>query len=539
MSDKQKEEGVILQPDPKRMIMGLRDTGYEFDTAVADILDNSIAADANNIDLRIDMDIRGNITLSLADDGCGMNRADLLNAMTYGARLRPNPASLGKYGLGLKTASTAYCRRLTVASRAAAKDPILAATWDLDHVADSGKWEVLLSNDVDDEIADHLDEVAKDSAGTVVVWQKVDRLLKDYVEAGGKSAQKALKQKEVHLRRHLAMVFQRFLDPKDQRAKTVNVKLNGVAIKAWNPFVPELSDLAAAEDVPVELPSKKEASFTVRAYILPRREDFPTPELAKEAELSSDNQGIYIYRENRLIMDADWLGIYQKEPHSTLLRVEFSFDHRLDEVFHLDIKKSQIGLNDQLWDWLSEQFLTAPRRMANQRYREGQKKDISKAAQGAHDASNKNIKEREAAAGGAKVNIVDPDTGECLVQNPHGQFKIKLPMGPAAKPGEVYVKTVDSIESGLLFEPALIQGHRAVHINSSHPYYAKVYVPNLNKSVLMQGMDSLMWALAVAELTAYHDEVSEHFKDMRFELSKILSKLVEGLPDPELNENAA
>ena len=119
-----------------------------------------------------------------------MNRADLLNAMTYGARIRPNPASLGKYGLGLKTASTAFCRRLTVASRAAAEDPVLAATWDLDHVADSGKWEVLLSEDVDDEITDHLDDVAKNSSGTVVVWQKVDRLLKDYIDAGGKPAKR-------------------------------------------------------------------------------------------------------------------------------------------------------------------------------------------------------------------------------------------------------------------------------------------------------------------------------------------------------------
>src|SRR5262249_3460709 len=210
---------------------------------------------------------------------------------------------------------------------------------------------------------------------------------------------------------------------------------------AWDPFVTGLSELVAQEEVPVQTPSGREAGFVVRAYVLPRREEFPTPDMAKQAELSSDNQGIYIYRENRLIKDADWLGIYQKEPHSTLLRVEFSFDHRLDEVFHLDIKKSQIGLNEQLWEWLSGQFLTAPRRMANQRYRDGQKKDISKAAQGAHDASNKSIKEREAAAGGAKVNIVDPNTGECLVQNPHGQFKIKLPMGPASKPGEVYVKT--------------------------------------------------------------------------------------------------
>jgi Histidine kinase-, DNA gyrase B-, and HSP90-like ATPase len=534
-----KEEAVILVPDPKRMIEGLRDTGYEFDTAVADILDNSIAADANNVDLRIDMDIRGNITLSLADDGCGMNRADLLNAMTYGAKMRPNPASLGKYGLGLKTASTAFSRRLTVASRAAANDSILAATWDLDHVGSSGKWEVLLSEDVDDEIVDHLNEVAPKSSGTVVVWQKVDRLLKDYADASGRPAQKALKQKEDALRRHIAMVFQRFIDPKDSRARTVSIKLNGAAVKAWNPFVPGLSELVAEDTVPVELPSKRDAAFTVKAYILPRREDFPSPELAKEAALSSDNQGIYIYRENRLIKDADWLGIYQKEPHSTLLRVEFSFDHRLDEVFQLDIKKSQIILNEQLWDWLSEQFLTAPRRMANQRYRDGQRKDIAKTTQGAHDASNNTIREREAAAGGAKVNVVDPNTGECIVQNPNGQFRIKLPVGPASKPGEVYVRAVDSIDNGLLFEPALIERHRAVQINRAHPYYSKVYVPNLNRSVLVQGMDSLLWALAVAELTAYHDETAEHFKDMRFELSRILSKLVEGLPDPELNENAA
>jgi hypothetical protein len=192
-----------------------------------------------------------------------------------------------------------------------------------------------------------------------------------------------------------------------------------------------------------------------------------------------------------------------------------------------------------IWISRNRRFLPAPRRFANQRYREGERKVIAKNTQGAHDASNNNIRDREAAAGGAKVNVVDPNTGECLVQNANGQFRIKLPVGPASKPGEVYVKAVDSIENGLLFEPALIERHRAVHINRSHPYYNKVYVPNLNRSVTVQGMDSLLWALAVAELTAYHDETSEHFKDLRFELSRILSKLVEGLPDPEIAENVA
>ena len=104
----------VLLPDPARMIEGLRDTGYEFVTAVADIIDNSIAAEATLVDVRINMDYRGNVRVCIADNGIGMDRDDLLNAMKYGSQRRDNPASLGKFGLGLKTASTAFCRRLSV-----------------------------------------------------------------------------------------------------------------------------------------------------------------------------------------------------------------------------------------------------------------------------------------------------------------------------------------------------------------------------------------------------------------------------------------
>lgn len=528
-----------LPPDPERMIEGLRDTGYEFNTAVADILDNSIAAKATKIDLRINMDYRGNIRLSLADNGEGMDREQLRNAMRYGARARPNPASLGKFGLGLKTASTAYCRNLTVVSRARAKDPVRSATWDLDHVRKAKKWELLESDAPDEEAVAHLEEIAANHSGTVVLWTKIDRLQKDYADPAGKAARNALEKKTEALRKHIGMVFQRFLDPKDGRAQHVSISVNGESVEAWDPFVSGLSELLADETIPVEMENGKTGQFTVKAYVLPRREEFPSPELAKKAAISSDNQGIYIYRENRLIVDADWLGFYQKEPHGSLLRVEFSFDHKLDDAFHLDIKKSQIILNDELWKWLSESFLPAPRRMADQRYREGQKKAVAGKARGAHDASNNTIGEREADAGGAKVEVVDPNSGKVQVQNPHGKFILKLPVSSAAKPGEIYIRTVDSIDNGLLFEPAIIERHRAVHINTSHPYYSKVYVPNLNRSVTVQGMDSLLWALAVAELTTVQDSTSAHFKDLRYELSKILSKLVEGLPDPELDENVA
>ena len=135
-----------VPPDPERISEGLRDTGYEFSTAVADIIDNSIAAGATVVDVRMAIDFGGKIFVSVADNGCGMDREGLINAMRYGSRRRVDPSSLGKFGLGLKTASTAFCRRLSVISRNSAAGPLLKATWDLDHIAQSEKWELLLGS---------------------------------------------------------------------------------------------------------------------------------------------------------------------------------------------------------------------------------------------------------------------------------------------------------------------------------------------------------------------------------------------------------
>ena len=352
-------EEIEVLPDPKRLIEGLRDTGYEFNTAVADIIDNSIAADATVVDLKVDMDYRGNVIVSIADNGYGMNRDELINAMKYGSDHRPSPASLGKFGLGLKTASTAFCRKLSVISRSD-NEPAMQATWDLDHVARARKWELRLSSDPDEEAVSHLESVSPGKAGTVVVWGNIDRLMKTYQDPGGAHARNALRKIINGLKEHTSMVYQRFLDPDDRRAYNVMIHINGERITAWDPFCVDKSDLVGDQTITVETGTGKEAEFSVKAYILPRKEEFDSEESAKAAKLSNERQGIYIYRENRLIHDADWLRMYSKEPHGTLLRVEFSFDHKLDEAFHIDVKKSQIILNEDLWNWLKDEFLTAP-----------------------------------------------------------------------------------------------------------------------------------------------------------------------------------
>ena len=522
------EETVPLIPDPARTMEGLRDMGYSFETAVADIVDNSIAANATTVDISVQLHFRGQVRLAIADNGDGMDRKHLEAAMTYGSVRRPDPASLGKFGLGLKTASTAWCRRLSVVSRPSGQVPPMMATWDLDYVADRGEWLLLITDEPDAESAAHLDRIASEHAGTVVLWTKVDRLLRSYADPAGPYAKKALKARCDELRFHLSMTYQRFLDSKDDRARNIRITLNGESIAAWSPFQEGLSELVANEKQPVNTG----AEFRVRAFILPRREEFSDSDQEREARISPDLQGIYIYREGRLIHSADWLGMFQKEPHLNLLRVEFSFDHRLDDALQLDVRKSQIRLDDSLLAWLRD-FLTAPRREADRRYRKGRARDINeKAKKGVHHASNKTIANKEAQVGGPQITVTNAATGEVTVTNQQGTFSLKLPVTSATTPGQVHVEPADDIAEGILFEPALIEMHKAVRINTQHPYYHKVYVPNLSDSVTVQGLDSLLWALCVAELSATNDSDSELFNDLRYEVSRILRKLVEGLPEP-------
>ena len=142
------------------------------------------------------------------------------------------------------------------------------------------------------------------------------------------------------------------------------------------------------------MPDGRDSSFLVKAYMIPNRKNFSTAQARDEARVSNDMQGFYIYRENRLIHYGDWLGMYTREPHGSLLRVDFSFDHTLDDVFNVDIKKSRILLNEDIFDYLYNQVLPAPRRAADERYRTGVKKQVETKAYDAHEASNKNIDEK-------------------------------------------------------------------------------------------------------------------------------------------------
>jgi hypothetical protein len=206
MRDLKRTEALELMPRASVMIEAMRDIGYSFDSAVADIIDNSIAAGAKNIDLRYgwEADLPW---IGVIDDGCGMSRDDLLEAMRPGSkdpRLEREKNDLGRFGLGLKTASFSQCRELTVVTNQAASTH--AMQWDLDHVADTDRWEIKEIHD--SELADLPCGALTTHEGTVVVWRKIDRL---ELAGLGEMGNEAFNELMSSVRQHLARIFHRFL----------------------------------------------------------------------------------------------------------------------------------------------------------------------------------------------------------------------------------------------------------------------------------------------------------------------------------------
>lgn len=531
-NQKMTSEDFRLPPDPERIVNGLRDTGYNFNTAIADIVDNSISAYATIVNIDITLDPELNVNVYIADDGCGMNLDGLKNAMKYGSSERLEKNSLGKFGLGLKTASTAFCRRFSVLSITKDESVLRKVQWDLDYVARQQEWFLQFPEIEEDEIF-LLERTALDGHGTLVVWDKVDRLMRDYKTKS--SAEKALRKLTESLRTHLSMVYQRFLDENDARSSNVIITINGENLAAWDPFCSkeDKTQILQEDNVPVEMPNGEKVPFHIAAYVLPKKGDFSSFDAEKNAKISNDLQGVYVYRENRLIHYGDWFGLMKREPHLSLLRIEFSFDYRLDELLSVDIKKSRILLIGELYKFF-EDFFGAPRREAEKRYRDTETKNVHKSGREAHSPSNSSIDGKAPDIIESIIKPVGVDTAE--VNNSNGTFTKSIKIISNVDPKQARVIAVPDIEGSALWEPSLVNGKHAVNINESHPYYKKIYGPYLAQHTVVEGLDYLLWALAEAENSTCSQSSIENYEDMRHKVSRTLKKLVADLPDPEIIE---
>jgi len=338
------KKGHELIPSAKRLISSLRDMGYDFAQAVADVVDNSVEAGATLINIDVEFD--GNDSwVRIADNGKGMKPDVLREAMRYGAERKYEEDDLGKFGLGLKTASMSQCQRLSVASRwSEGRCEINAFSWDLAHIQQTNRWEVLKLKGK--EITPLMANPLKNNKGTVVLWQRLDRIL-GYKYPYGEMAKKKLSMicREIEL--HLGMVFHKFIKG-EVRGKRFKLLLNGNLIEPWDPFCQEQKKTKKLSQL--NIPVKHEGisgEVVIEPFILPHKDDFATLEEFQAASGPANwnqQQGFYIYRAGRMIQSGGWSGFRTIDEHTKLARISVSFAPSLDEAFKINVAKMRVQL---------------------------------------------------------------------------------------------------------------------------------------------------------------------------------------------------
>tara|TARA_B100002049_G_scaffold25402_1_gene16862 strand:+ start:4583 stop:6010 length:1428 start_codon:yes stop_codon:yes gene_type:complete len=312
----------------------MRDIGYSLETAIADLIDNSISANARNINVVVDTDMPTPY-LALVDDGCGMSDNELIAAMKHGsanANDERHRNDLGRFGLGLKTASFSQCRRLTVATRRHGE--VHAAEWDLDLVDSQDKWVIsILSPDECDSLPER---AMLPQQGTLVIWRKLDRVFEDH---SGAPRDELVATKLSDAGKHLSLVFHRYLSGEMLGSK-LSVTINGHALEPFDPFC---RSYASTQILPKEIVRVGGHDVLIQPYILPHHSKLSTSEYEFYQARSNfiSNQGAYVYRCGRLMAWGDWFRLIPKGEATKLARVQIDFPNALDEQWTIDIKKSK------------------------------------------------------------------------------------------------------------------------------------------------------------------------------------------------------
>lgn len=329
------ERPVEITPSAAALVESLRGLGYSPETALADLIDNSIAAQTANIEVNLDWN-DGHPQVALLDDGDGMDRATLAEALRLGGTgplLKRAASDLGRFGLGLKTASLSQCRQLAIISRTGGRTSALIL--DVDEIVERG-W--FASEPASLPQHPMVEKLLQLEHGTLVIWGRMDSL-------GGLSGleKEAFYLRLEDIRAHLGMVFHRFISGDATRLAII---LNGRAVKAWDPF---LISHPSTRELPSERVRHAGSAFTVRPYVLPHRDRYAN-EMEYEAAGGPGGwgarQGFYVYRGKRLLVAGSWLGLggartWTRDEASRLARIEIDLPTDLDADWRIDVRKSQ------------------------------------------------------------------------------------------------------------------------------------------------------------------------------------------------------
>lgn len=331
---------VLNNPSPDVLMNSMRSIGYSFKTAVADIVDNSISAHASEV--RIYTPINDDIYIAFFDNGDGMDRDELLNAMKYGSnRDSYCETDLGRFGLGLKSASLSQCKKLTVASKKG--DQLSAFCWDLDTVSASKTWDCLELDINEIDFLPRIDVLKKVGQGTLVLWQNFDII---YKKSNGHIREELFEEVE-ETEKHLSLVFHRFIK---RSFKQLKIYINDDRIIGFDPF---LEDHPKTDSQKPSLIKCDGADIKIQQFILPHMSDLSNSDIDKLGgdDMLRSGQGFYIYRNDRLIIYGTWFRLASSSINSELFkygRIKVDIPNILDDMWDIDIKKQNASIPKQI-----------------------------------------------------------------------------------------------------------------------------------------------------------------------------------------------
>ncbi len=331
-------------PNPEFLIKSISEQGYSLETSIADLIDNSISADAKQIEVLIDTQVAP-FQLFISDDGVGMTPDELKKNMQFPSRSPEEyreSVDLGRFGLGLKTASFAQTRCFTVLSSKRGRQGYSGRTWDVNHLKDSGSWEMIINSE--EEIHNYLNTYFHLSKGflnsfddfipsTIVIWHGLYKFETDI----SKNDKSAIIQKELTetTKEYLQLVFHKFME----RAKALKIRLNNEQLVPFNPFP------VKARPISIRQKTLLGDKLKLEGYVLPNNsiaESKGISEWTLAHKSLMDMEGMYIYRADRVIVFGGWNGLIKKSPRLQLARLKVEIGNGIDHLFHLNVAKSSI-----------------------------------------------------------------------------------------------------------------------------------------------------------------------------------------------------
>jgi hypothetical protein len=370
---------IEVIPSANRLMTSLRGADYQFVSAVADLVDNSISANAGTVSVTLYFEGRHS-WVRIADDGDGMDATTLTEAMRYGSLKEQeyDEEALGKFGLGLKTASLSQCKRVTVASRVSKERRVLSIQrWDLETIKHKWLVDVLTA----DEAPEPLLEPLSKGPGTVVLWENLDRVLGGYANPDGGHARNAFLELAEALSFHLGMVFHRFLDGSAKRRKRLSIQVNDRPIEPWDPFARGHKSTEPLKEATftVYSPDGKRGEVVYRPFVLPTRDKLSPAEQEFYGRPDGwlKQQGFYVYRNGRLIRSGGWLNKRAADEHLKLARAAIEFTSAVDDAFEINIAKERVILPADLRNEL-DPHLKLLWKHADKVYRRSESGTISK-----------------------------------------------------------------------------------------------------------------------------------------------------------------